>query len=127
MGILTYKLLYILNAIVFLCLGVFFSLRWFISHRRKSEPFLVVLFTALSASYGLHAITYIFNSPTLFQRSIWIDFLIAICGIIFLSIMIGREDIFPFNVIYRFYLKIIIVTDKIKFRKNVKKVTKDKP
>lgn len=110
---------------MFLCLGGFFSLSWFAKHRRKTEPFLIGLFTALSLSYLLHSLTYIFQSRPVFIGALWIDFIVALAGVIFLSVVIGREGIFPFSALYKVYAKLQIAYDKYKFKKNIKKVTKD--
>ncbi len=126
MNILTYKLIYILNALVFLCLGCFFSLRWFALHRRKSEPFLVAIFTMLSISYVLHSLTYVFQSHPIFVGALWVDFIVATAGVLFLGIVIGKEGIPPFNFIYSIYVKLTVRFDNYKFKKHLKKITKDK-
>ena len=122
---ITYKLIYLLNALVFMCLGGFFSLKWFILRKRKTEPFLIAVFTALSLSYVLHALTYIFQSQPAFFGILWIDFVVALTGVFFLSIMMGKEGIFPFNIVYVTCTKIVILYDKYKFKRNLKKATKD--
>ncbi len=123
MEVLTYKLIYFLNAIIFLCLGAFFSLRWFALRRRKAEPFLIIVFTILSVAYLLHALTFAFQSSAALIGALWIEFIVAASGMMFLGIVMGKEGIFPFCWIYRLYTKIGMYLENRRFRKNLKKVT----
>ena len=98
--------IYAFNAILFLLTGGFSYVQYRINGKRRTlEPFIFCVFIFLSASYSLHALTYLTASSVLFLVSVICDLTIAILCFFYIALALGKEGIPPFHRMFKYYVK----------------------